>query len=79
MGFLPLFVRWLTQPRVTMPHGPGMFFRCYPMIVPDDQAELLAQAALFRSAVVGRFGIQSLDQSGTDSHGVRRAAKGARI
>ena len=36
--------------RVTMPHDPGMFFGCYPLIVPDDQAELLAQARDFGRA-----------------------------
>ncbi len=28
-----------------MPHGPGMFAGCYPLIIPSDQAELSDQSA----------------------------------
>jgi len=52
MGFLPLFVRWLNEPCVTMPHDPGMFAGCYPLIVRSDQAELLAQSPGIRASAL---------------------------
>jgi hypothetical protein len=38
-----------------MPHDPGMFAGCYPLIIPSDQAELLAQAARIRSQLARRL------------------------
>ena len=58
---------------------PRMFFGSYPLNVPGDQAELLAQAAGFPPGPGRRGGIHVLYHEHGGAYGMRRAAKGEGI